>query len=140
MIISNPLGITRELFEGCLSQSQHTIRRLDRERILAEGYNLSPSSHSVSGTKYATLPTRSSPRTSRIHSLPTEGDGENISGGSGEADNASSTTHPRMLLRQISFNVIGVETLTIPRKVLTAPTTPLAPPPSLSISGDLSSS
>ncbi|VDL28775.1 unnamed protein product [Hymenolepis diminuta] len=136
MIISNPLGITRELFEGCLSQSQHTIRRLDRERILAEGYNIS---HSVSSTKYATLPTRSLPRTSRIHSLPTEGDGENGSVGSEETDHASSSTHPRTLLRQISFNVTGVETLTIPRKVLTAPPTPLAPPPSLSISGDLSS-
>ncbi|KAM3184154.1 hypothetical protein ACTXT7_008945 [Hymenolepis weldensis] len=140
MIISNPLGITRELFEGCLSQSQHTIRRLDRERILAEGYDLSPpSSHSASSTKYATLPIRPLPRTSRVHSLPAEGDGENGSEGSGEADHTSSTTHPRTLLRKISFNVTGVETLTIPRKVLTAPNTPLAPPPSLSISGDLSS-
>ncbi|VDO10912.1 unnamed protein product [Rodentolepis nana] len=141
MIIGNPLGITRELFEGCLSQSQHTIRRLDRERLLNEGYDLSPpSSHSPSSTKYATLPTLPLSRISRINSLPNERDGEDESSGNGEIDNSILSPRSRPLLRQVSFNFTGVETPTIPRKVLTAPPTPLSPPPSLSISGDLSSS
>lgn len=139
MIIGNPLGITRELFEGCLSQSQHTIRRLDRERLLTEGYDLSSPSHSASSTKYATLPTRPLSQASRINSLPNEGDGEDGSSGNGETDNSVLSPRPRPLLRQISFNFTGVGTLTVPRKVLTAPPTPLAPPPSLSISRDLSS-
>ncbi|KAL7064275.1 hypothetical protein AAHC03_05622 [Spirometra sp. Aus1] len=33
LVIGNPLGITRELFEACLKRSQEDIQRLDRERL-----------------------------------------------------------------------------------------------------------
>ncbi|VDN11861.1 unnamed protein product [Dibothriocephalus latus] len=36
LVIGNPLGITRELFEACLKRSREDIERLDRERLEVE--------------------------------------------------------------------------------------------------------
>ena len=117
------MGITRDLFESCLTQSRETIRRLERERLLEEnGYDVDLLN------KYANTEMADPLATSigRLQSSP---------------DNA---THRLHSMRDANFATSKLqEPPTSPRSeggssvVLGSP---LTPPPSLSISGDLSTS
>ena len=134
LIIGNPLGITRDLFECCLAQSRETIRRLERERLLEDsGFDLTQLN------KYASLPSPSrngkilnkSTHIGRLYSLP------------GNAEIDVDTKRRLQIIRQGSLTFTGLGQ--IPTSPLiggssTALNDPLTPPPSLSISGDLSTS
>lgn len=48
LVIGNPLGITRELFEACLKRSQEDIERMDRERLEVESPTHLPKTCSLS--------------------------------------------------------------------------------------------
>nr|CDS24205.1 TBC1 domain family 2 [Echinococcus granulosus] len=122
LIIGNPLGITRDLFESCLTQSRYTMHRLESARRLADAFDHA----SQEDNKFTTLiATSSSTRHSeRLYSLP---------GNVGEAEvNALSQLR---LPRQAS----EIEAPVISRRVLITPPDPLTPSSSLAIPGDLSS-
>ncbi|VDM30744.1 unnamed protein product [Hydatigera taeniaeformis] len=126
LIIGNPLGITRDLFESCLTHSRYTIRRLESARRLADALNRT----SQEDSEFTGQPTTSAGagRSERLYSLP--------NGGS-QAD-----VYPlseSRLLRQISGAESEAETSITSRRILVTPPDPLTPSPSPTILGDLSS-
>ncbi|KAL5969915.1 TBC1 domain family member 14 [Taenia solium] len=126
MIIGNPLGITRDLFESCLTQSRYTIRRLESARRLADVLDRTTQEDGKFNARLAT--STGTGRSERLYSLP---------GSVGEAD-VNPLSRLR-LPRQVSSAASETEASINSQRVLTTPPNPLTPSPSPTILGDLSS-
>ncbi|VDK39563.1 unnamed protein product [Taenia asiatica] len=126
MIIGNPLGITRDLFESCLTQSRYTIRRLESARRLADVLDRTTQEDGKFNARLAT--STGTGRSERLYSLP-----DSV----GEAD-VNPLSRLR-LPRQVSSAASEMEASINTQNVLTTPPNPLTPSPSPTILGDLSS-
>ncbi|KAL5109770.1 TBC1 domain family member 12 [Taenia crassiceps] len=126
MIIGNPLGITRDLFERCLTQSRYTIRRLESARQLAEALDLtSQGDGKFSARLDASTCMR---RSERFHSLP------------GSVSETDIKPLSRICLpRQFSSVASETEASIISQRISITPPNPLTPSPSPTTLGDLSS-
>lgn len=127
MIIGNPLGITRDLFEGCLAQSRYNIRRLESARRLADALDRTSQEDDKFNTLLAT--STSTGRSGRLYSLP-------CSVGETDVNLLSRLSLPR----QNSSAASETEACIISQRVSITPPNPLTPSPSPTILGDLSSS